>query len=91
MSIVDSLLQRVGDNQRAREALEQQLGPRPATDGRDGPALPAFVFWAMALANMPLERQEELCFGEAFRCSAVARLDAVLAHYEERIVAAGRS
>ena len=64
--------------------IVRQLGPRPPTDGRDGPALPRFVFWCMSLVMMPIERMYEISFGT----SPTARLDAVLQHVKGKLVQA---
>eukprot|EP00439_Symbiodinium_sp_Y106_P080850 s317_g19.t1 len=82
---VDGLLAKAAPSLEDLEGLEQQLGPKPCTEGSDGPCCPGFVFWCMGLAHLPPRLCYELCFGKEYRQSAEKRLQAVLDIYEKQI------
>ncbi|CAJ1422196.1 unnamed protein product [Effrenium voratum] len=84
---VQSLLQKLPEE--VMPSLEQQLGPMPPADGKDGFCCPNFIFWCMGLASLPPRLCYELCFGDAFRQDAEKRLTTILEVFAARKVTWG--
>lgn len=85
-SHIDRLLNHLGSKVGKEEVMskiEDQLGPRPIVDVKEGKFCPSFVFWSMGLAQLSSKRTYQLCFDDAYRCSPAKRLKAVLDHMKD--------